>query len=72
MMLENDVKKLKCELTVLQKTVGVLRADKNSRKFLQDGKRQRIDEILDALHEDILVFERGLEIIDALLADGEK
>ncbi len=72
MVLENNVKKLKCELAVLQRTVGVLRADKNSRTALKDGKRQRIDDILDALHEDILVFEKGIEIIDKLLADEEK
>jgi len=68
MPLENDFKKLKCELAVLQKSVGELRSDKGTRSLLPDEERRRVDDILDALHEDMLVFERGLEIIDELLA----
>ncbi|ASQ90639.1 hypothetical protein CHL67_06605 [Prosthecochloris sp. GSB1] len=72
MPLENDFKKLKYELAVLQKSVGELRSDKGARSLLPDEERRRVDDILDALHEDMLVFERGLEIIDELLAEADR
>ena len=63
------VKKLQCELEAVHKTVSEMRSDKGSRRGLRSDDHQRVEEILNALHEDIQVLEKGAEGIAVIMTE---
>lgn len=71
MQIDEKVRKLQGELDALQKTVSEMRSDRGSRSCLCPNDHQRVEEILNALHEDIQVFEKGAEVIAVILAGKE-
>ncbi|MBL6955498.1 MAG: hypothetical protein ISR54_01540 [Chlorobium phaeobacteroides] len=68
---EQRVKQLQCDLGLLHENVREMLEDKESRSCLRYDERRRVEEILGALHEDILVLEMGAEVIAMIFAGIE-
>ena len=71
MQIDQKIRLLQGELGELKNNVSELIADKESRSYLRSDEQARVEEILNALHEDILVLEKGAEVISIILAGIE-
>lgn len=71
MQIDQKIRLLQGELGELKNNVSELIADKESRSYLRFDEQARVEEILNALHEDILVLEKGAEVISIILAGIE-
>ncbi len=71
MHIDHKVRLLKHELRELKGSVGELIADEESRSYLRYEERKRIEEIFSALYEDILVLEKGAEVVSLILTGIE-
>ena len=71
MQIDQKVKLLQSELGELKNDVSELISDEGSRAYLRSEERACVEEILNALHEDIQVLEKGAEVIALILAGVE-
>lgn len=71
MPIDQKVRLLQSELSELKDHVSDLISDEESRLYLRFDERTRVEEILNALHEDIMVLEKGAEVISVILAGVE-
>jgi len=68
---EQRIRQLQSDLRLLHENVRELLEDKESRSSLRYDERQRVEEILGALHEDIQVLEVGAGAIAKIFAGIE-
>ncbi|WP_294346223.1 hypothetical protein [Prosthecochloris sp.] len=66
------VREIHNKLDALQKLIDKIQSDINSFSGLFPEDHRRVEEILDALHEDILVLEKGAEVITGIMAGKQE
>lgn len=71
MQIDQKVRLLQNELSELKDHVGELISDEAARLYLRFDECARVEEILNAIHEDITVLEKGAEVISVILTGIE-
>lgn len=71
MPLDRDIRLLQSELGSLRSHVSKMIDDEKSRYYLRFDERHRVQEILGAIEEDLVILEKGAEVISTILAGIE-